>query len=92
MKYVVWGLVVLLIIAHQDNWYWEDSTLVFGFFPITLLYHAGISVVAGVTWYLATKFAWPDNIDSWTQPAAAMSAGEQNPQSTAGSQQQETRP
>ena len=63
MKYVVWGLVVLLVILHQDNWFWDDARLVFGFMPIALLYHAGLSVAAGITWYLATIFAWPDHLE-----------------------------
>lgn len=63
MKYVVWGLVVLLLLAHQDVWFWEDDTLVFGFMPITLLYHACISLAAGATWFLATKFAWPEVLE-----------------------------
>lgn len=63
MKMVVWGLVVLLLILHQDNWLWDDDRLIFGFMPVTLLFHAGISVGAGVTWFLATKFAWPTYLD-----------------------------
>lgn len=63
MKYVVWSLVVLLIVLHQDVWFWDDATLVAGFMPITLLYHAGISLGAGFTWYLATLFAWPEQQD-----------------------------
>jgi len=59
VKYVVWGLVVLLMILHQDIWFWNDDHLVFGFFPITLLYHACISIGASITWYLATVYAWP---------------------------------
>jgi hypothetical protein len=59
MKYVVWGLVVLLIVLHQDNWLWDNDTLVFGFLPITLAFHMGISLAAGITWFLAVKFAWP---------------------------------
>ena len=62
--YIIWGLVVLLIILHQDNWLWENGTLVFGFMPIGLVYHACISVCAAITWFLATKFAWPDVDDS----------------------------
>jgi hypothetical protein len=57
--YGVWGLILLLIIAHQDIWFWEDTTLVFGFLPIALAYHAGISLAAAFTWYLATQFCWP---------------------------------
>jgi hypothetical protein len=32
---------------------------VFGFMPITLLYHMGISIGATITWFLATRYAWP---------------------------------
>jgi hypothetical protein len=68
MKYVVWGLVVLLIILHQDNWFWTDSRLVFGFLPITLLYHMCISTAAAITWLLAVRFAWPAELESSESP------------------------
>ncbi len=63
MKNVVWGLVILLIILHQDFWYWTDDSVVFEFIPIGLFYHAMISIGAGVTWYLATIYAWPEGLD-----------------------------
>ncbi len=63
MFYIVWGLVIALIILHQDNWFWDDSRLIFGFLPITLLYHMGLSLAATVTWLLAIKFAWPADHD-----------------------------
>ena len=63
MKYVVGGLVVLLLILHQDNWFWDRPTLIFGFMPVGLLYHAGISVAACIVWYLAIKFCWPHHLD-----------------------------
>ncbi|MEM7560397.1 MAG: DUF3311 domain-containing protein [Planctomycetota bacterium] len=56
----VWGLVLLLIVLHQDNFFWHDDTLVLGFLPIGLFYHACISVAAAVTWFLGTKYAWPN--------------------------------
>jgi hypothetical protein len=56
---VITGLVLLLLILHQDNWFWIDGTLVFGFLPIGLAWHAGISIAAAATWFLATKIAWP---------------------------------
>ena len=59
MKVAVWGLVVLLIILHQDIWLWENDTLVAGIIPMGLFYHACISLAAGGTWFLATIFAWP---------------------------------
>ncbi len=63
MRKAVWGLVLLLVVLHQDNWLWDNDTLIAGFMPITLLWHAGISVAAGFTWFLATKFAWPLDAD-----------------------------
>jgi len=64
MKYVVWGLIIFLAIIHQDVWFWDDPTLVFGFLPVTLLFHTGISLAAGVTWFLATKYCWPDLVEA----------------------------
>lgn len=59
MKYIIWGLVLLLVILHQDNWNWDNDTLMFGFMPVGLFYHACISVAATVIWFLATIFIWP---------------------------------
>ena len=52
-------LVLVLLILHQDNWFWTDDTIVLGFMPIALFWHACISIAASLTWYLATKIAWP---------------------------------
>lgn len=71
MNKVVWGIVLLLVILHQDNWLWDNDTLVGGFLPITLLWHAGISLAAGFTWFLATKFAWPVKAEETTQEEGA---------------------
>jgi hypothetical protein len=59
MRYLIGILLLLLLVLHQDNWFWEDDTLVFGFIPMGLFYHACISVAASITWFLATKFVWP---------------------------------
>ena len=56
---IVTAIVLVLLVLHQDNWFWTDGTLVFGFLPIGLFWHACISLAAAVTWYLATKIAWP---------------------------------
>ena len=66
MKYVVVALVIVLLVIHQDDWFfpfWRSPDLVFGFMPQSLLYHAGISLAAGITWYLATVFAWPKQLE-----------------------------
>jgi len=60
MKIVVFGLIVLLAIAHQDFWWWDRiDPLVFGFMPVSLAYHAGVSVAAALLWALAVKYCWP---------------------------------
>ena len=58
----IWVIVILLIILHQDNWLWENETLVFGFIPIGLFFHACISTAAAITWFLGTQFAWPGDV------------------------------
>lgn len=70
---IIAGLVVVLLILHQDNWFWTDGTLVFGFMPIGLLWHALISVAACLTWALATKIAWPVHEDVITAGDTATS-------------------
>ena len=64
MQKIVWALVIALVILHQDVWFWENKTLVFGFMPIGLFYHALISVGASVTWFLATKHCWPSDVEA----------------------------
>ena len=76
LAFLVWGLVVLLLIIHQDNWFWDDNTLVFGFMPIGLLYHAGISIAAATTLYLATLFAWPEELDEATAKSSEQEASQ----------------
>ncbi|HCS50256.1 DUF3311 domain-containing protein [Rubinisphaera sp.] len=75
MKYAVYGLVVLLLIIHQDFWLWDDKTLLFGFMPIGLFYHACISLAAAATWFLATIFCWPEELIYETPSQVAEKTG-----------------
>lgn len=72
----VWILVGVLAVLHYDFWWWDSRTLVFGFMPIGLLYHALFSCAAAFTWSLAVRFAWPEHVEAWAERAAD-SAGEQ---------------
>jgi len=65
MKKVLFALIVLLLILHQDIWFWDNSSLVLGFLPIGLAYHAGYSIAAALLWSLCVKFAWPYDIETW---------------------------
>ena len=76
MRNAIYGLVVVLIIIHQDNWLWDDTRLIFGFMPITLLYHAGISMGAAAVWFLATKFAWPHHLEEISEDSTAQETGD----------------
>lgn len=66
MKYVVWGLILLLVGLHQDVWNWNNDKLVLGFIPYTLAYHACISIAASCVWFLAITTAWPTGLEEET--------------------------
>ncbi len=60
---IIGALVVVMAILHQDFWWWDDNTLVFGFMPIALAYHAMFSIAAACLWALAIKIAWPYHLE-----------------------------
>lgn len=62
-RLIIAALVILLMILHQDNWNWDNSNLVFGFIPVTLFYQMCISTGASAVWFLATKIAWPEDLE-----------------------------
>ena len=77
MKGLVYGLIVLLAVLHQDFWWWDRvEPMVFGFLPIGLAYHALVSIVAAILWAMAVKYCWPGGLaDEVEPPADQPSAG-----------------
>ncbi len=77
MKKNIFGLIVLLMIAHQDYWWWDSiDPLVLGFIPISLAYHAGVSMAAALLWALAIKYCWPTDVtDDNSNEASIGNAG-----------------
>ena len=72
MRRLVFGLIVLLAVMHQDYWWWDSiDPLLLGFIPIGLAYHAGVSVVAAVLWAMAIKYCWPDHLEDEIEAGAA---------------------
>lgn len=64
MRALIFGLIVLLSVAHQDFWWrYDHQTLVLGFIPLTLAYHIGVSIAASVLWGLACVYCWPRGAD-----------------------------
>ena len=72
MRYVVWGLVILLLVLRQDFWNWTNTKLLFGFLPAALFSQACISLSATCVWWLAVNYAWPRDPDA---PEFARDAG-----------------
>ena len=62
---LIYLAILLLALIHQDFWLWDDPTLLFGFLPIGLAYHAFYSLLAALVWYLAVKHAWPADVESF---------------------------
>jgi hypothetical protein len=75
MKRWIWVMVVVLAILHYDFWWWNDSTLLFGFLPIGLGYHGAFSLVCGLCWALVVYFAWPSELEEWANETDAPQAG-----------------
>lgn len=64
---VVFVCVLVLMVLHHDFWLWDDKTLLFGFMPSGLAWHATYSVVAALFWFLVMKFAWPQAIEDFAE-------------------------
>lgn len=76
MKHVTIALIIVLIVLHQDFWWWDDvEPLVFGFIPIGLAWHAGISLAAALVWWLAVKYCWPRDLEVAEHERATSRAG-----------------
>ena len=68
---VVFFACLALLVLHQDLWFWDDDqTLLLGFLPVGLAYHAVYSVVVAVFWWWAAGFAWPKD---WEETAESSS-------------------
>ncbi|MEM7307793.1 MAG: hypothetical protein AAF682_14030 [Planctomycetota bacterium] len=67
---LAWGFVLLLGILHYDFWWWGDRTLVFGFVPIGLAFHALISVLAAGAWAWMIRVGWPSHLEEWAEDGA----------------------
>ena len=64
---VITIIFIVLAVLHQDFWNWDNATLVFGFMPAGLAYHAAYSLVAATFWGVVIKFAWPHKLEEWAE-------------------------
>ena len=64
-KFLLFLLILLVYLAHQDIWNWTKSApMLFGFLPVGLAYHAGYSIVCAILMAVLVKFAWPRHLES----------------------------
>ncbi|MFQ5412139.1 MAG: DUF3311 domain-containing protein [Phycisphaerae bacterium] len=78
MKKLTYTLIILLALLHQDFWWWDDSEiLIFGFLPVGLAWHAGVSIAAALLWALAVRHCWPRDADIDEHPDSPYGDGGQ---------------
>ena len=63
LRTLLWLILPILLVLHQDYWQWSDATLWFGFLPQTLFYHAILTLVAAAYWLIMVLFAWPTDLE-----------------------------
>lgn len=68
---ITWGLFVVLAVVHWDFWLWSDRSLVLGFLPVGLAYHAAHSIAAVLVWAAVMCCAWPDELEDWARGPAS---------------------
>ncbi len=57
LRWILYVLLVVLFILHNDFWFWGTSEIVLGL-PIGLLYHILFCFAASVLMYSLVKFMW----------------------------------
>lgn len=63
MKIFISSLFLVLLVLHQDFWWWGNDMLVFGILPIGLAFHALFSIACAGLGGLAISTIWPGEID-----------------------------
>lgn len=59
---VLFVALAAFVLLHQDSWFWDDATVVLGFLPSGLAYHAAYSLATAALWAAVARLAWPENL------------------------------
>ena len=59
---LIYGLLVLAFVLHNDLWLWDDPTLLFGL-PVGLTYHVLFCLAVAGILGLLVRFAWPAELE-----------------------------
>lgn len=76
MRIVVYALLALLYVLHNDVWYWDDPALALGL-PIGVTYHVVWTLAVSLCFWLAVQYAWPEGLEA--EPETAPSAPSRMP-------------
>ena len=69
-KRLLYALLLLMAVLHQDFWFWSDRTLVAGVLPVGLAYHAVYTLVVALLMWLLSEYAWPVHLEQDSSPSA----------------------
>lgn len=58
LRLVLYGVVGVLYVLHNDLWLWHDPRVVLGL-PVGLLYHVLYCLAVTLVMALLVRFAWP---------------------------------
>jgi hypothetical protein len=61
VRRLLYGVLVLIFVLHNDLWLWDDARLVCGL-PVGLTYHIGFCLVVALVMWLIVRFAWPEEL------------------------------
>ena len=61
----LYAALLILALLHHDFWLWDDSTLLLGFLPVGLAYHALYCIATSLLMYLLVTRAWPDEAEAF---------------------------
>jgi hypothetical protein len=59
--------LLLLFLLHHDFWSWGDPTLLLGFLPVGLAYHALYCIATSLLWYLMVTYNWPSDAEAFAE-------------------------
>lgn len=65
----LWIAAIVLLVLHQDFWFWDSENLLFDFLPVGLAYQVGYSIASASLWAWAMQFAWPSHIEAMAEDA-----------------------
>lgn len=63
MRWILSLLVLVVVLLHQDTWFWNSKAAVFGFLPIGLAYHAAFTLLCSLTMWTLILYVWPEDLE-----------------------------